>query len=62
MRRLRTFVRSGGGVSLLNKLIKPKSLLVLLMFLVLSVSIGYSSLTTSLNITGLVTKVRQKAD
>ncbi|MBQ9072132.1 MAG: BspA family leucine-rich repeat surface protein, partial [Bacilli bacterium] len=28
----------------------------------LSVSIGYSSLTTSLNITGLVTKVRQKAD
>ena len=32
------------------------------MFLVLSVSIGYSSLTTSLNITGLVTKVRQKAD
>ena len=52
----------GGGYPLLNKLIKPKSLLVLLMFLVLSVSIGYSSLTTSLNITGLVTKVRQKAD
>ena len=62
MKRLRTFVRAGGGYPLLNKLIKPKSLLVLLMFLVLSVSIGYSSLTTSLNITGLVTKVRQKAD
>ena len=32
------------------------------MFLILSVSIGYSSFSTSLNITGLVTKVREKAD
>ena len=33
-----------------------------ILLLVISIGIGYSSLTTSLNITGLVTKVRQKAD
>ncbi|MBQ9072038.1 MAG: hypothetical protein IJY25_02660 [Bacilli bacterium] len=33
-----------------------------ILLLVISIGIGYSSLTTSLNITGLVTKVRQKSD
>lgn len=62
MKLKKTFVRPGGGQSLLNKILRPSSLLIVATLLVLGLSIGYSSITKNLNITGVITKVRLKSD